>query len=177
MYENQLVGKAARICIQSRCPIAKFNDFLLEMCNFSCPKNITIWKESDINNVVKSIKNEERFNIMWKDQIQRLNKLQVFKHVKPSIEFESYLSQVKIVKHRQAVTRFRIYPLMGYLLKLDDMRILNIIYFYVQFVTQMRLGMNITTFHIYCSNKRLEKFRETELVDFSCHAIWLVGYK
>ncbi len=25
-----------------------------------------------------------------------------------SIEFESYLSQVKIVKHRQAVTRFRI---------------------------------------------------------------------
>ena len=53
MYENQLVGKAAHICIQSRCPIAKFNDFLLEMCNFSCPKNITIWKESDINNVVK----------------------------------------------------------------------------------------------------------------------------
>ena len=45
---------------------------------------------------------------MWKDQIQRLSKLQVFKHVKPSIEFESYLSQVKIVKHRQAVTRFRI---------------------------------------------------------------------
>ncbi len=105
---------------------------------------------------------------LWKDQIQRLNKLQVFKHVKPSIEFESYLSQVKIVKHRQAVTRFRVYPLIGYQLKLDDMRILNIIYFYVQFVTQMRLGMNITTFHIYCSNKRLEKFRETELVDFNC---------
>ena len=85
MYENQLVGKAARVCIQSHCPIAKFNDFLVEMCNFSCLKNITIWKESD-NNVVKSNKNElcERFNIMWKDQIQRLSKLQLFKHVKPS---------------------------------------------------------------------------------------------
>ena len=28
--------------------------------------------------------------------------------VKPGIEFESYLSQHKIVKHRTAVTRFRI---------------------------------------------------------------------
>ena len=46
--------------------------------------------------------------IIWKDQIQQLGKMQVFKSVKPSIEFESYLSQVKIVKHRQAVTRFRI---------------------------------------------------------------------
>ncbi len=85
------MGKAAHVCIQSCCAIAKFNDFLLEMCNFSCLKNITIWKESDINNVVKSIKNElcERFNIMWKDQIQQLSKLQVFNHVKPSIEFEA----------------------------------------------------------------------------------------
>jgi hypothetical protein len=80
------------------------------MCNFNPLKNTTIWKKSDINNVVKSIKNElcERFNIMWKVQIQQLSKLQVFNLVKPSIEFESYLSQVKIVKHRQAVTRFRI---------------------------------------------------------------------
>ncbi len=44
---------------------------------------------------------------MCKNQIQQLSKLQVFNHVKPGIEFESYLSQVKIVKHRQAVTRFR----------------------------------------------------------------------
>jgi hypothetical protein len=75
MYENQFVGKAARVCIQSRCPIAKFNDFLLEMCNFNSLKNTTIWKESDINNVVKGIKNElcERFNIMWKVQIQQLS--------------------------------------------------------------------------------------------------------
>jgi ribosomal protein RSM22 (predicted rRNA methylase) len=119
------------------------------MCNFNSLKNTTIWKESDIKNVVKSIKNElcERFNITWKVQIQQLSKLQVFKLVKPSIEFESYLSQVKIVKHRQSVTRFRILKL----LKLDDMRILNMnnmIYVYVQFVTQMRLGTNITTFHI-----------------------------
>jgi hypothetical protein len=99
------VGKVACVCIQSHCPIAKFNDFLLEMCNFNSLKNTTIWKESDINNVVKSIKNKlcERFNIMWKDQIQHLSKLLL-----PSIEFESYLSQVKIVKHRQALTRFRI---------------------------------------------------------------------
>ena len=39
---------------------------------------------------------------------QQYRKLQVFKLVKPSIEFEKYLSQVKIVKHRQAKTRFRI---------------------------------------------------------------------
>ncbi len=63
MYENQLVCKAARVYIQSRCPIAKFNDFLLEMCNFSCLKHITIWKESNINNVVKSIK---KYRVMWK---------------------------------------------------------------------------------------------------------------
>ena len=87
---------------------------------------------------------------MWKVQIQQLSKLQVFKLVKPSIEFESYLSQVKIVKHRQAVTRFRISAHKLYQLKLDDinMRILNAIYVYIQFVTQMRLGTNITTFHI-----------------------------
>jgi hypothetical protein len=58
MYEDQFVGKAARVCIQSRCLIAKFNDFLLEKCNFNSLKNTTIWKESDINNVVKSIKNK-----------------------------------------------------------------------------------------------------------------------
>ena len=34
--------------------------------------------------------------------------LQVFKLIKPDIEFESYLTQVKNVKHRQAVTGFRI---------------------------------------------------------------------
>jgi hypothetical protein len=129
------------------------------MCNFNSLKNTTIWKESDINNVVKSIKNElcERFNIMWKVQIQQLSKLQVFKLVKPSIEFERYLSHVKIVKHRQAVTRFRI---SAHKLPIEtgrsiDMRILNIIYVYVQFVTQMRLGTNITTFHIVVTNRAM----------------------
>lgn len=67
IYENQFVGKAARVCVQSRCLIAKFNDFLLEMCNLSSLKNITVWKESDINNVAKGIKNElcDRYNIIY----------------------------------------------------------------------------------------------------------------
>ena len=170
MKTNLWVKHHVYICIQSRCPIAKFNNFLLKMCNFNSLKNTTIWKESDINNVVKSIKNElcERFNIMWKVQIQQLSKLQVLKLVKPSIEFESYLSQVKIVKHRQAVIRFRI---SAHKLPIETGRYANIehdIYVYVQFVTQMRLGTNITTFHI-----RLEKLRENflndhELVDFNC---------
>ena len=43
-----------------------------------------------------------------KTKFNNFSKLQVFKLVKPGIEFESYLSQVKIVKHRTAVTRFRI---------------------------------------------------------------------
>ena len=66
------------------------------MCNFSFLKNTAIWEESDINNVAKSIKNDlcEKFTITWKDQIQQYRKLQVFKLVKPSIEFEKYLSQV-----------------------------------------------------------------------------------
>ena len=92
------------ICVQSKYPIAKFNNFLLEMCNFSNLKCVTaIWKESDINNVAKSIRNDlcEKFTITWKDQIQQYRKLQVFKLVKPSIELEKYLSLVKIVKHRQ----------------------------------------------------------------------------
>ena len=84
--KTSLWVKQARICIQSCCPIAKFNDFLLEMCNFNPLKNTTIWKKSDINNLVKSIKNElcERYNIMWKVQIQQLSKLQVFNLVKLS---------------------------------------------------------------------------------------------
>ena len=72
------------------------------MSNFSFLKNTAIWKESDINNVAKSIKNDlcEKFTITWKDQIQQYRK--VFKLVKPSIELEKYLSLVKIVKHCQA---------------------------------------------------------------------------
>ena len=58
MYENQFVGKAERICVQSKYPIAKFKSFLLEMCNFSFLKNTATWKEFDINNVAKSIKND-----------------------------------------------------------------------------------------------------------------------
>ena len=75
IYESQFVSKAARVCVQSRGLIAKFNDFLLEMCNLSSLKNITVWKKSsDINNVAKGIKNElcDRYNIIWKDQIQQL---------------------------------------------------------------------------------------------------------
>ena len=56
IYENQFVGKGTRVCVQSRCLIAKFNDLLLEMCNLSSLKNITVWKESDINNVAKGFK-------------------------------------------------------------------------------------------------------------------------
>ena len=50
-------------------------------------------------------------------------KLLVFKLVKPGIEFKSYLSQVKIVKHRTAVTRFRISP---YKLPIETGRYANI---------------------------------------------------
>ena len=125
MCENQFVGKAARICVQSNYPVAKFNNFLLEMCNFSFLKNTAIWKESDINNVAKGIKNDlcEKFTITWKDQIQQYRKLQVFKLVKPSIGFEKYLSQVKIVKHRQAMTRFRI---SAHRLPIETRRYVNI---------------------------------------------------
>ena len=64
------------------------------------------------------------------------------------------------MKHRQAVTIGLGYPLISYQLKRDDMRILNAIYVYVQFVTQMRLGTNITTFHIVVTKgeKNCEKF-------------------
>ena len=50
-YENQFVGKAARLCIQSSLPIAKFNAFLLKLCNFSHLENNTLWKINYINNV------------------------------------------------------------------------------------------------------------------------------
>ena len=39
-------------------------------------------------------------------QIQQCNKLRILNLVKPSWHVESYLSSVRNVKHRQAVTRF-----------------------------------------------------------------------
>ena len=140
------------------------------MCNFNPLKNTTIWKKSDINNVVKSIKNElcERFNIMWKVQIQQLSKLQVFNLVKPSIEFESYLSQVKIVKHRQAVTRFRI---SAHKLPIETGRHANIEHDLrlCPICNSNEIGDEYHYFS-HCSNKRLERLRENilnELVDYN----------
>ena len=46
--------------------------------------------------------------LFYKDLIQQCNKLRILNLVKPSLDFESYLSSVRNVKHRQAVTRFRI---------------------------------------------------------------------
>ena len=67
IYEDQFVGKAARLCTQSSLPIAKFNAFLLKLCNFSHLENNTLWKENDINNVAKAIKKELRkqLKIIW----------------------------------------------------------------------------------------------------------------
>ena len=56
------------------------------------------------------IRNElcKRYNTIWKDQTQQCSKLRILNLVKPHLEFESYLSRVKNVKHCQVVTRFRI---------------------------------------------------------------------
>ena len=79
------------------------------MCNFESLNNHELLS-NDINNLVKGIKHElcERYNKIWKDQIQQCNKLRLLSLVKPSSELESYLYTVKNVKHRQAVARFRI---------------------------------------------------------------------
>ena len=171
MYENQFVGKAARICVQSKYPIAKFNNFLLEMCNFGFLKNTAIWKESDINNVAKSIKHDlcENFTITWKDQIQQYRKLQVFKLVKPSIEFKKYLSQVKIVKHRQAMTRFRI---SAHRLPIETGQYVNIGH-NLRLCTICNLHEVGDEYYYFlrCNNKKLEKLRENflnELVQINC---------
>ena len=69
MYENQFVGKTARYAFNQNTLLQNSIIFLLETCDFSFLKNTAIWKESDINNVAKSIKNDlcEKFTIMWKD--------------------------------------------------------------------------------------------------------------
>ena len=95
------------------CPFnqgVKFSDFLLHMCNFEPLSSYEIQSKSDINNLAKAIKDElcNRYNTIWKDQIQQCNKLRILNLVKPSWHVESYLSSVRNVKHRQAVTRFRI---------------------------------------------------------------------
>ena len=68
-----------------------------------------IQSKSDINNLAKAIKDEicNRYKV-WKYHIQQSDKLRILNLVKPSLHFESYLSSVRNVKHRQAVTRFRI---------------------------------------------------------------------
>jgi hypothetical protein len=110
-YKKQLVGKAVQVCIQSRYQGVKFSaDFLLHMCDFEPLSSYEIQSKSDINNLAKAIKDElcNRYNTIWKDQIQQCNKLRILNLVKPSWHVESYLSSVRNVKHRQAVTRFRI---------------------------------------------------------------------
>ena len=148
--------KAARICVQSKYPILN-SVILLEMCNFSFLKNAAIWKESDINNVAKSIKNDlcEKFTITWKDQIQQYRKLQVFKLVKPSIQFEKYLSQVKIVKHHQAMTRFRI---SAHRLPIETGRYVNIEH-NLRLCPICNLHEVGDEYHYFlcCNNKKLEK--------------------
>jgi hypothetical protein len=80
-------------------------------CDFESLNSYEIQSKSDINNWAKVVKGElgTRYNTIRKDQIQQFNKLRILNLVKPSLYFESYLSSVRNVKHRQAVTRFRIY--------------------------------------------------------------------
>ena len=75
---NQLVGKAAQRCIQSRYQGVKFSDFLLNMCNFE-PMSSHELQSNDINNLVKTIKHElcERYNKIWKNQIEQCKKLRL----------------------------------------------------------------------------------------------------
>jgi hypothetical protein len=67
-----------------------------------------------------------------------------------------------------------IYPLISYQLKLDDMRILNMIYVYVQFVTQMHEIGDEYHYFSHCIVTKLQKVRKTarkffkELVDYNC---------
>ena len=89
----------------------------------------------------------KQLKIIWNDQIQQFNKLQVFKLIKPDIEFESYLTQVKNVKHRQAVPRFRI---SAHKLPIETGRYTNIErnLRLCSICNFRRLGTNITTFQI-----------------------------
>ena len=85
------------------------------MCDFEPLSSYEIQSKSDINNLAKAIK-----------------------LIKPSWHVESYLSSsVKNVKHRQAVTRFRI-SAHRFPVEVGRMLILTISYAYVQFVIQMK---------------------------------------
>ena len=83
-FKNQLAGKAAQWCIKSRYQGVKFSDFLFNMCNFESLNSHEL-QSNDINNLVKAIKHElcERYNKIWKDQIQQCNKLRLLSLVKP----------------------------------------------------------------------------------------------
>ena len=110
LYEGELVGKAARLCIQSNFQGVKFTDYLLEMCNLKPLKDLVITSTSNIRLLAKYLKSElyKQYNITWRDQIQQCSKLRTLNLVKPRIGFENYLSRISNVKHRQAVTRLRI---------------------------------------------------------------------
>ena len=54
---------------------------------------------------------EEQYVRFWKDQIQQQEnqgKLRTFKKFKTNLNFEKYLGDTSNIKHRQAVTKFRI---------------------------------------------------------------------
>ena len=53
LYEEELVGKAAHSCIQSKTQGVKFVDYLLEMCNIKSLNNIIVTTSSDISLLVK----------------------------------------------------------------------------------------------------------------------------
>ena len=96
--------------------------------------------------------------------------MQVFKLIKPDIEFESYLTQVKNVKHRQVVTRFRI---SAHKLPIESGRYANI-------ERNLRLSSicNLQEigdeYHYFsnCENEKLKKLRKQflkELIDINCN--------
>ena len=119
-----------------------------------------------------SIKKELRkqLKIIWNDQIQQFNKLQVFKLMKPDIEFESYLTQVKNVKHRQAATRFRI---SAHKLAVETGRYTNIER-NLRLCSICNLQEIGDEYHYFsnCENEKLKKLRKQflkELIDINCN--------
>ena len=65
----------------------------------------------DISNLKKHKINETLYNLydrFWKIELDKSPKATSFKHYKNAVNFESYLSQIKSVKYRIGISRFRL---------------------------------------------------------------------
>lgn len=111
-YHNTLVGKAARVCMQTNHQAVLFANYLLKWCQLKSlvDLNIPLEQLASLGKYVKA----KLFNIyvnFWKNQIQQGRtggKLRTYSQVKINFGLERYLTEIQNVNYRQAVTRLRI---------------------------------------------------------------------